>query len=100
MTPWPMLRKCGAPRTCARTPRPSSRRRAGCGRGLSALGLQREAHADRAEAAVDVEDLPGDARRQVRAQESGGITYILEGHVAAQGRNLRTAAQHFTEPGN
>src|SRR5256886_8849867 len=68
MRPRPTSRKCGARRTCARTPRPSSSE-AGGGAGPSALGLEREAHADRAEAAVDVEDLSGDACREVRAQE-------------------------------
>ena len=41
--------------------------------GARLRGLEREAHADGAEATVDVENLAGDPGGQIRAQEGGGI---------------------------
>lgn len=38
------------------------------------------------ETAVDIGDLTGDAARQIRQQEGGGIAHVFQRDIAAQGR--------------
>src|SRR6202030_1887323 len=64
------------------------------------LGLEREAHADGAEAAVDVKDLPGDAGGEIRAKEGGGVADVLERHVAPQGRYFGDPGEHLAKSGD
>src|SRR5205807_1041642 len=97
-TPARTSRKCGARRTCARTRKRSSSREApGAGGPLSrsALRFEREAHADGAEAVVDIEDLARDSGGQVRAEEGGGVAHVLEGDVAAERGDFRHPGEHL-----
>src|SRR3954469_19927697 len=52
---------------------------------------------DVAEARVDVEDFAGDARREVREQESRGVSHILRTDVAAHRRLLLHELQYLAE---
>ena len=63
-------------------------------------GFLRKAHAHRAESAIDVEDLAGDAVGEIRAQERGGIAHVFERDIAAQRRDFGDAAQHLAEAGD
>ena len=45
-------------------------------------------------------DLAGDAGREVRAEERGGVADVFLGHVAAQRVHLRHVREHLAEPGN
>src|SRR5438132_12046254 len=63
----------------------------------SALRLLGEAHANGIEAAVDVDDLAGNAGGEIGAQEGSGIAHVLEGHIAAQRGDLGDPAQHLAK---
>src|ERR1700752_1469637 len=96
----PTSRRSEGPPTCAKTRRRSSsrlrgrliapaaarsHRRVSDAAAASALsGLEREAHADRVVAAIDVERLAGDAGGEIRAQEGGSIADVLERDVATE----------------
>src|ERR1700756_2588679 len=95
-TCWRTSAKCGARRRCARTRRRSSR----LDLAALALDLEREAHPDRAEATVHVDDLTRDAGREVGTEEGGRVADVLERHIAPHWGDLRHAGQHLPEARN